>query len=108
MWRKAAGTVVVSIFTKRGRGIARMSSGHSVYQLSFDPGTHRLRSNNTKLRAASFQFNLSFDGFRWPVQTAIVPIYWRQAAKTAVNLYRRLARSKFLSYISFDSLVLEF
>jgi len=37
-----------------------------------------------------------------------VPIYRRQAAIRLVNLYRRLARSTFLSYISFDSLFLNF
>ena len=85
-----------------------MTPGYSVYQLSYDPGTARLRSSYTTVRAMSFQFNLSSDCFCWPVQTAIVPVYRSQAARSAVNKFRPLARSTLLYHISSDLFFLEF
>ena len=67
-----------------------------------------LRSSNTTVRAVSFHFNLSSDGLCFPVQTSIVPVYRRQAARSAANMFRRLARSAFLYHIFLDSFVLEF
>ena len=97
-----------SIFTRRGSGNTGMTSRHSVYQLRFDPGIPTLRSSNTTVRAVSFQFNLSSECFCFPVQTAIVPVYRRQAARSAANMFGRLARSALLYHISLDYLVIEF
>jgi hypothetical protein len=58
--------------------------------------------------AASFLFNHFSVASRLPALTAIVLVIRIQDARRAVNMYRLLARSTFLSHIYFDSLVLKF
>ena len=61
-------------------GAEEWRQGSPMCQLSFDPGISRLRSNNSKHHAASFQFQLSSVAFRWSVQTATALVIRRQAA----------------------------